>query len=240
MNLFKSYILTLAIFLLPAIATASSADGKAMEGMELYREQAFDKASQKFLEARKEKPDDPKISYNLGNSRYKQGKFDEALQDYSRSVNEKSDPALIQKSTYNMGNTLFRMGKLEESVASYKKALELDPSDMDTKYNLEFVREQIEKKKQEQQQKQDESGKDKKDQQSGDEKDKNKEQNENDPQEQNESQDDPSRTAEASPENMTEEEVEQRLSALTEDLKKFQRQQALDMKSLFTYQGNDW
>jgi hypothetical protein len=39
---------------------------------------------------------------------------------------------------------------------------------------------------------------------------------------------------------MTEEEVEQRLSALTEDLKKFQRQQALDMKSLFTYQGNDW
>ena len=39
---------------------------------------------------------------------------------------------------------------------------------------------------------------------------------------------------------MTEEEAEQKLSTLTEDLKKFQRKQALDMKSLFTYQGNDW
>ena len=39
---------------------------------------------------------------------------------------------------------------------------------------------------------------------------------------------------------MTKEEAEQRLSVLTEDLKQFQRKQALEMKSLFTYQGNDW
>ena len=48
----------------------------------------------------------------------------------------------------------------------------------------------------------------------------------------------------ASPEtlhkNMSKEEAENKLSALTEDLKKFQRKQALDMKSIFTYQGNDW
>ena len=51
-----------------------------------------------------------------------------------------------QKSIYNMGNTLYQMNKLEESVLAYKKALELDSTDMNAKYNLEFVREQIKNK----------------------------------------------------------------------------------------------
>ena len=60
---------------------------------------------------------------------------------------EKETNNLIkQKSTYNMGNTLYRMNKLDESVLAYKKALELDSTDMNAKYNLEFVREQIKKK----------------------------------------------------------------------------------------------
>ena len=46
-----------------------------------------------------------------------------------------------------MGNTLYRMNKLDESVLAYKKALELDSTDMNSKYNLEFVREQIKKSK---------------------------------------------------------------------------------------------
>jgi len=39
---------------------------------------------------------------------------------------------------------------------------------------------------------------------------------------------------------MTREEAEQKLSSLIENLKSFQRKQALEMKSLFTYQGKDW
>ena len=144
------FLFAVCILFIPGICLASSADGKAVEGVELYREKAFDQASKKFLEARQGKPNDPKISYNLGNSRYKQGKFDQALQDYSSSLDQKSDSTLKQKSAYNMGNTLFRMGKLDESVAAYKKALELDPNDMDAKFNLEFVREQINKKNKEQ------------------------------------------------------------------------------------------
>lgn len=258
-KLVYKYFLTAWIIFIPGIAMASSADGKAIKGMELYRKQEFNRASQKFLEARNGKPGDPKISYNLGNSRYKQGEFEKALQDYSRSVEQKSDSPMKQKAAYNIGNALFRMDKLDESVSAYKKALELDPNDMDAKFNLEFVREQIEKKKQEQQ-KQDKSKRGKEDQKSADKKNQNdndqqnqtdSESKENDPsskkkpelkdnREQNESQDDPSRSAEAPPENMTKDEAERRLSGLTEDLKKFQRKQALDMKSIFTYQGNDW
>ena len=166
LGLFYSHLLTIWIFFTPSITSASTADGKAMEGMALYQKQKFNQASKKFLEARQGKPNDPKISYNLGNSRYKQGDYEKALQSYSRSTEEKPNSSINQKTNYNMGNALFRMNKLEESIVSYKKALELDPSDMDAKFNLEFVREQIKKKKQQQ----DESKKNKNKEESSDKK----------------------------------------------------------------------
>ena len=204
-----------------------------MEGMALYQKQKFNQASKKFLEARQGKPNDPKISYNLGNSRYKQGDYEKALQSYSRSVEQNSNSSTNQKANYNMGNALFRMNKLEESIVAYKKALELDPSDMDAKFNLEFVREQIKKKKQNQ----DEPKKNKNKENTPSEK---KKPNPRNHQKQNESKSNLPQETEIALEKMTKEEAEQKLSTLTENLKEFQKKQALEMKSLFTYQGNDW
>ena len=233
LGLFYSHLLTIWIFFTPSITSASTADGKAMEGMALYQKQKFNQASKKFLEARQGKPNDPKISYNLGNSRYKQGDYEKALHSYSRSVEQNLNSSTNQKANYNMGNALFRMNKLEESIVAYKKALELDPSDMDAKFNLEFVREQIKKKKQNQ----DEPKKNKNKENTPSEK---KKPNPRNHQKQNESKSNLPQETEIALEKMTKEEAEQKLSALTENLKEFQKKQALEMKSLFTYQGNDW
>ena len=255
-RLFNKYLLAIWIVFFPVIASALGVDGKAMEGVELYQKQKYDQASKKFLEAYQVKPNDPKIYYNLGNSLYKQGSYEKALQNYSRSVEQKPSSSLNQNANYNMGNVLFRMNKLEESIVAYKKALELDPSDMDAKFNLEFVREQIKKKKQNQ----DKSKKNKEGPKNASKKEKNaddegeqsnKNRKENTPSSkepsnpknnpnQNEPKNNPPRKTETASSKMTKEEAEQRLSVLTEDLKQFQRKQALEMKSLFTYQGNDW
>jgi len=232
-RLFNKYLLAIWIVFFPVIASALGVDGKAMEGVELYQKQKYDQASKKFLEAHQEKPDDPKISYNLGNSRYKQGDYEKALQSYSRSVEQNPNSSTNQKANYNMGNALFRMNKLEESIVAYKKALELDPSDMDAKFNLEFVREQIKKKKQNQ----DEPKKNKNKENTPSEKEKSNPRNH---QKQNESKSNLPQETEIALEKMTKEEAEQKLSTLTENLKEFQKKQALEMKSLFTYQGNDW
>lgn len=255
-RLFNKYLLAIWIIFFPVIASALEVNGKAMEGVELYQQQKYDQASKKFLEAHQEKPNDPKISYNLGNSRYKQGSYEKALQNYSRSVEQNFNSSINQKANYNMGNVFFRMNKFEESIVAYKKALELDPSDMDSKFNLEFVREQIKKKKQNK----NKSKKNKEGSEPTSQKDKNadnegkqsnKNRNENTPSSkepsnpktnlnQNEPKNNPPRKTETASGKMTKEEAEQRLSVLTEDLKQFQRKQALEMKSLFTYQGNDW
>jgi Ca-activated chloride channel homolog len=255
-NKFNKYLIAIWIVLSPATALSLGVDGKAMEGVELYQKNIFDQASKKFLEAQQEKPNDPKISYNLGNSRYKQGSYEQALQSYSRSVEQKPSSSVNQRIKYNMGNALFRMNKLEESIETYKKALELDPDDMDSKFNLEFAREQIKKKKQEQnkskgnkEESKSDSKKNKtaknKDEKSKKEGKKNTSSNKESPSPKNNpNQKDlpnsPSKKTKTASEKMTKEEAEQRLSLLTEDLKQFQRKQALEMKSLFTYQGNDW
>ena len=65
--------------------------------------------------------------------------------------------------------------KFDESIESYKKALRLNPTDMDTKYNLAYA--QLLKKKQEQQQQQQQQNQDQnKDQDKKQDKDQNKDQ----------------------------------------------------------------
>ena len=126
--------------------SADPTDSNIQEGLSQYQEGLFPEAEKNFSQARSSRPDDPRLNYNLGSSYYKQEKFKEALQDYTHAALEKSDPKLKKNSLYNSGNTLFKMGKLKEAEAAYKKVLTLDSSDMDAKFNLEFVREQLKKK----------------------------------------------------------------------------------------------
>jgi Ca-activated chloride channel homolog len=254
LSLFNSCLLAIWVIFIPKVSLASTADTKALEGMNLYQNQQFNQASEKFYEAHQEKPNDPKISYNLGNSRYKQGNYEKALQSYSRSMEQESNLSINQKSLYNMGNAFFRMNKFEDSIKAYKKALELNPKDMDAKFNLEFAREQVNKK---QRQKKKQSNKD--NQKKPSQQDKNSKNNEeqsvekkrrgSSPDKQknnsksNQNQSDQKNRAtkkKLAHQNMTREEAEQKLSSLIENLKSFQRKQALEMKSLFTYQGKDW
>ena len=248
------YLLPIWQVISPQISVALSANGKGLEGVKFYQKKEFNKASQKFSDALNDKPTDSTLTYNLGNSFYKEGKFEEALQNYSKLAEEESNYSIKQKSTYNMGNTLYQMNKLEESVLAYKKALELDSTDMNAKYNLEFVREQIKKKQKEKEKKnnseesKDNKNSDKTNTASQDEKKTNKEKNPKHQketntkknQEQKDNQNKPSRAKENPLKKMTKEEAEHRLSSLSEDIKKFQQKQALDMKSLFNYQGNEW
>jgi Ca-activated chloride channel homolog len=248
------YLLPIWQVISPQISLALSANGKGLEGVKFYQKKEFNKASQKFSDALNDKPTNSNLTYNLGNSLYKEGKFKEALQNYSKLAEEESNNSIKQKSIYNMGNTLYQMNKLEESVLAYKKALELKSTDMKAKYNLEFVREQIKKNQKNEEKKdnpeksKDNKNADNKNHASQDVKETNKEKNPANQkeantkkiQEQKHNQNNPSRTKEIPLKGMTKEEAEQRLSSLSEDIKKFQQKQALDMKSLFNYQGNDW
>jgi Ca-activated chloride channel homolog len=239
---------------------AESVNSAIQEGIADYQQKNYPKAESNFSEAAKELPDSPNLNYNLANSQYKTGKFKEALQTYTKAMVKESPPELKGKALYNTGNTLFRLGKLEEAATAYKKALEVDPKDMDAKFNLEFVREQI-KKKNEEKQKQP-PGSDSKDNQNQQTNDSsgNKEDNQgnpSDPQNRDSSANtEPEKSEEPSPAEQQEkpksqlaqtqegaiskDQADHWLSALDEDLKKFRKKQAGSENAGRPNQSRDW
>jgi Ca-activated chloride channel family protein len=249
-----SLILALFFLVIPSTGFTESVDTKIQEGISQYHEGEFKEAVDNFAYAHTDRPEDSRIAYNLGNAHYKEGKFQEALQAYSQSALDEKNPDILRKSIYNTGNTMVKLGKLEEAESAYKKVLSLDPSDMDAKYNLEYVRQQLEKKEEQESEKDQQKGED---EPSEKEKGENQEQN-SEGDEQGENQPPPPENAESEnkdPENsnqenanqpgeptmeaeISKEKAEQMLEGLTEDLKNISRMQAGKTKS--AYQGNDW
>ncbi|MDX9701647.1 MAG: tetratricopeptide repeat protein [Candidatus Auribacterota bacterium] len=139
----------------------------------LYDQQLYDEALQKYMDIQVEHPGEPILDFNIGNTLYKQQRFDEALEHYEKAVLN-ADQSLRARTNYNIGNTFYQKalqtettGKLDESinlmreaVEYFKSALNQQPDDPDTKYNIEFVQQEIKrlldkiKEQQEQQQNQ--------------------------------------------------------------------------------------
>ena len=114
-----------------------------------------------YQEAATRNPDSDTLAYNLGNTLYSLGRYDEAAKQYGRIL-EKDKPALTSRSLYNMGNSLFRMGRqsnnqqmLQQSLNAYKNSIVKNPEDEDSKYNYELVKKYIKEEEQQQQQNQD-------------------------------------------------------------------------------------
>ena len=223
---------------------ADQTDSHIQEGLNQYEKGLYQEAEKSFAQARSNRPDDHRLDYNLGSSQYKQGKYLEALQDYTQAIQQKSNPQIKINSLYNSGNALFKLGKLEEAEAVYKNVLTLDSSDMDAKFNLEFVREQLKKKKNQEKENNKSDASNQKKKESQKQKDKNGENkpkpNEPPSSEKKPQKNNPKESAKVNPRELNEEEAEQLLKNLSEDLKKISRMQAAKDKSKKAYQGNQW
>ena len=241
--------MTPAIFILilslPLTGFAESVDSKIQEGISQYHEGKFKDAGQSFSSARVDRPDDSRIPYNQGNAHYKEGSFPEALQAFTQSSLDKKNPDIRKNAIYNTGNTLVKLGKLKEAESAYKKVLRLDPDDMDAKFNLEYIREQLKKKEEQDsdqgKQKNEDNNSDYEKEQGAKEDPQSENQQpppppENDDAEKNDSSEQPEEPGMES--EISEKEAERILERLTEDLKSISRMQAGKTKS--SYQGNDW
>ena len=120
---------------------------------------------------------------------YKQGKYEDAaaLFDKINSM-DAMDKKTKAKAYHNLGNSLLQQKKYQESIDAYKNALKINPSDKDTKYNLEYAKRMMAIQQQQQQQQQQNQQQDKQEkkedkneqqqqQQQQQEQDKNKEKN---------------------------------------------------------------
>jgi Ca-activated chloride channel family protein len=147
----KIIIITLALFSfnLSGDVLAASLYDTVKKGNRLYQDGKFDEALKTYVDGQIEHADDLALKYNIAASHYKTKNYDEAVKGYLDIAASAKDAGLQEKSLYNCGNALYQQGKLEEAIEYYKKALGLNPDDQDAKHNLEFVQEELKKRKSE-------------------------------------------------------------------------------------------
>lgn len=83
--------------------------------------------------------------FNLGNTLYKQERFEEAGEIFGKLGSNTERPENISNTFYNNGNALFHQQKLEEALEAYKQALRINPDDQQSKFNLAYVKKLLEK-----------------------------------------------------------------------------------------------
>ena len=79
----------------------------------------------------------PDSLWKAGVESYNAGDFAGALQDWEEI---RSAGLMSRELYYNLGNAYFKDGQLAQSILWYERALRLDPSDADVRYNLEYAR----------------------------------------------------------------------------------------------------
>lgn len=126
------------------------------------------KSEVEYRKAIEKKPSTFEGRNNLGNSLYRQKKYDEAINEWKSLTSLNIDERKKGKVYHNLGNAFLMNNKLEKSIEAYKNALRNYPGDTATKYNLAFAQSKL-KEQQKQQQKQNkqnqQKNKDQKDQQ---------------------------------------------------------------------------
>lgn len=131
------------------------------EGLKHYQKQEFEAAQKYYESVLREKGNQSQAQFGLGSSAFQQGDMEMAKQAFEQSL-KTNDNKLKSKAMYNLGNTFYKNEKKDEALAFYRKALELDPTDKEAKFNYEFLKYQEKPPEDQDKKDQDKSDEDKK------------------------------------------------------------------------------
>lgn len=246
----KSGILALSLLLFTQALFAQSMRARVNQGNKLFEQDKFEESLTKYQDALLDDPMNEKVIFNKGAALYKLKKYEETISELQKVVGSK-DIQLSAKAWHNIGNAYFQQDQLQESIEAYKRALELNPDDYDTKYNLELARAKLKElaEKQPQQSQPDQQQKpssgdqqqQEQDSQQGDQNDQENQSNQEESQAgQGEEQQQPQDLPELSEKDqISKEEAQRILDALKEDEQKAQERKA-PVRGGQRRSGKDW
>ncbi|HZW62582.1 MAG TPA: tetratricopeptide repeat protein [Flavobacteriaceae bacterium] len=154
-----TYLVLISILFLGTLAYSQEKDNlktdkKAKKyvysGNQLLEEDQFVLAEMEFRQAISLQPDNVVGAYNLGNSYYNNGNYDEALYRHQQALKNATSKTEKHYAFHNIGNILMQEKKCIEAAEAFKNALKNNPADDETRYNYALA-----KKCAEEQQKQD-------------------------------------------------------------------------------------
>lgn len=158
------YNLFIMLIVITSLLNGQSLRGLVNDGVDEYEENNFTEAEVKFKKGIETNVESFEPRFNLGDAIYKQGRFEEALEEFKNSAPLAKTDQEKASIFHNIGNTFIKSQKLQESIAAYKEALKLNPNDMETKYNLSYALKQMQNQQDNQQNQQNQDNQDKNDQ----------------------------------------------------------------------------
>jgi len=207
------------LVILSKSSTAQTVRSHVSEGNRVYEKGRYTDAEVEYKKALEKNPKSKEAQFNLGNSYYKQQRFDEALREYGNSGVAMKSPEERAETYYNLGNSLYRSNKFQEAVEAYKHSLKLNPNDDDTRYNLQMARAKLKQQEQQKQQKKDQ----KQDQQQDQKKDQQQKQEQNQQQKQEQAKQDQTQQQAQKKNQMPKQEADRILEALRNNEKEIQK-----------------
>ena len=103
-----------------------------------YSKGEYQNAAMKYLSLPEDTPFPGYIEYNLGNVFYALGESEAAVEEWEKAA-ATEDAGLLFRVVFNQGVLFFESGLYDKSFHAFKAALELEPSNITVKINLEFV-----------------------------------------------------------------------------------------------------
>jgi tetratricopeptide (TPR) repeat protein len=130
-------------------------------GNKLYNQNKYSDAETAYRRGLQKNPESKNAKYNLANSIYRQERYEDAAKLYKELVQIKTDSTQPPQTYHNLGNAMLKQAikdketqgqhvaanqeQLKESIEAYKKALKLNPDDMETKSNLAYAQKLLSK-----------------------------------------------------------------------------------------------
>jgi tetratricopeptide (TPR) repeat protein len=148
------------------------------EGNEKVNDKNYISAEKEYRKAMSKQSSNVAGAYNLGNSFYKKGNFEEALYRQQQAAKNATSKEDKHKAFHNIGNILMKNKQCKEAVEAFKNALRNNPNDDETRYNYALAKQCADQQKEDEPK--DDEGDDKDKDKDKDKKDQDKDQKDQD------------------------------------------------------------
>lgn len=135
---FLQISLTMALLVITSSCRDAMPSAHVLSGNMSFTRGLYQKAILQYLEAE----DDMSfgkdvVYYNLANVYYSLGEGDAALQTWSMAEENTDNVDILFRIAFNRGVLYYNWGRYDEAYRSFRRALKLNPADIDSKINLE-------------------------------------------------------------------------------------------------------
>jgi len=113
---------------------------KQYQAAQAYIAQDYDQALTDFHELMNTDPYNPEYNYNVGNVLYKQQKYNDAKQSFTRAIDHaRKSSKLVEQAYFNTGNCCYQLEQWQDAVDAYEQVLQIDEDNQSAQHNLQLA-----------------------------------------------------------------------------------------------------